>query len=90
MQLHINLAASGVNPFLQLTLFMLGRTIKISLFSLTPSENLFGPDRLYNARGESVSFKPIFHWASISHVQAYNTIHFALGTFQIIFSQIKI
>ena len=51
----INLAAFWVNPFFQLALFMLGRTIKLSLLSLTPSANIFGPYRVYNARGESVS-----------------------------------
>ena len=61
MQLHINLAASGVNPSLQLTSFMLGKTIKLSLLSLTPSANLFGPYRLYNARGESVSLTLAIH-----------------------------
>ena len=31
------------------------------------------------------NFMPIFHWAFISGVGAYNTIHVALGTFQIVF-----
>ena len=39
---------------------------------------------------EPFTLKPIFHWAFISRVGAYKTIHFALGTFQIFFSQIKI
>ena len=33
----------------------------------------------------TTSLKPIFHWAFISRVGSYNTIHFALGAFQIFF-----
>ena len=41
----------------------------------------------------SVSFsslKPIFHQAYFGYVRVNNAIDFALGTFQIIFTQIKI